>query len=160
MFKRWLLGDPLKTAQAVHERLSKRIALAVFSSDALSSVAYATEEILLVLILAGTARVTLSVPISFVIVLLLIILTVSYRQIIVEYPAGGGAYIVARSNLGSWAGLTAAAALIIDYTDSSRQHRRRHCRRHLCGSNLVSLPRSAVHRRHSNRDDSESSRGP
>ena len=115
MVKRWLVGDPLKTAQVAHERLSKRIALAVFSSDALSSVAYATEEILLVLILAGTAAVTLSIPISLAIVLLLIILTLSYRQIIFEYPAGGGAYIVARSNLGSWAGLTAAAALIIDY---------------------------------------------
>ena len=115
MLKRWLVGDPLKTAQVAHERLSKRIALAVFSSDALSSVAYATEEILLVLILAGTAAVTLSIPISLAIVLLLIILTLSYRQIIFEYPAGGGAYIVARSNLGSWAGLTAAAALIIDY---------------------------------------------
>ena len=115
MIKRWLLGDPLKTAQAAHERLSKRIALAVFSSDALSSVAYATEEILLILVLAGTAAVTWSVPISLAIVLLLIILTLSYQQIILEYPAGGGAYIVARSNLGSWAGLTAAAALIIDY---------------------------------------------
>lgn len=115
MVKRWLVGDPLKTAQFADERLSKRIALAVFSSDALSSVAYATEEILLVLMLSGTAAVSFSVPISFAIVLLLTILTFSYRQIIFEYPTGGGAYTVAKSNLGSSAGLTAAAALIIDY---------------------------------------------
>ena len=115
LLKRWLVGLPLKTAQAAHERLSKRLALAVFSSDALSSVAYATEEILLVLILAGAAVVGWSIPISLSIVLLLAILTMSYRQIIFEYPEGGGAYIVARSNLGAWPGLTAAAALMIDY---------------------------------------------
>ncbi len=115
ILKRWLVGDPLKTAQAAHERLSKRLALAVFSSDALSSVAYATEEILLVLILAGTAVVSWSIPISLSIILLLAILTASYRQIIFEYPEGGGAYIVAKSNLGAWPGLTAAAALMIDY---------------------------------------------
>ncbi len=115
MLKRWLVGNPLKTSQAAHQRLSKLVALAVFSSDALSSVAYATEEILLVLILAGAAAVSLVLPISLAIVLLLIILTVSYRQIIYAYPEGGGAYIVAKSNLGTWAGLVAAAALIIDY---------------------------------------------
>ena len=115
MLKRWLVGNPLKTSQATHQRLSKLVALAVFSSDALSSVAYATEEILLVLILAGAAAVWLSVPVSLAIVLLLIILTVSYRQIIYAYPGGGGAYTVAKTNLGTWAGLVAAAALIIDY---------------------------------------------
>ena len=115
MLKRWLVGNPLKTSQAAHQRLSKLVALAVFSSDALSSVAYATEEILLVLILAGAAAVWLSVPVSLAIVLLLIILTVSYRQIIYAYPGGGGAYTVAKANLGTWAGLVAAAALIIDY---------------------------------------------
>jgi amino acid transporter len=115
VLKRWLLGPALKTAQAAHERLSKRLALAVFSSDALSSVAYATEEILLVLVLAGSAAVVWSIPISIMIVALLAILTMSYREIIFEYPAGGGAYIVARSNLGEMPGLTAAAALIIDY---------------------------------------------
>jgi amino acid transporter len=109
MLKRWLVGNPLKTSQAAHQRLSKLVALAVFSSDALSSVAYATEEILLVLILAGAAAVWLSLPVS------LVILTVSYRQIIYAYPGGGGAYTVAKSNLGTWAGLVAAAALIIDY---------------------------------------------
>ncbi|MFM8552688.1 MAG: APC family permease [Nitrospiraceae bacterium] len=115
LLKRLLVGLPLKTAQAVHERLSKRLALAVFSSDALSSVAYATEEILLVLVLAGAAAVSASIPVSLAIVGLLAVLTISYRQIIFEYPNGGGAYIVAKSNLGDWAGLTAAAALMIDY---------------------------------------------
>ncbi|HET8671146.1 MAG TPA: APC family permease, partial [Candidatus Saccharimonadales bacterium] len=115
MLKRWLVGNPLKTSQAAHQRLSKTIALAVFSSDALSSVAYATEEILLVLILAGAAALSFAIPVSLAIVLLLIILTVSYRQIIYAYPEGGGAYIVAKSNIGTWAGLVAAAALIIDY---------------------------------------------
>jgi amino acid transporter len=115
VLKRWLLGPALKTAQAAHERLSKRLALAVFSSDALSSVAYATEEILLVLVLAGSAAVSWSIPVSIMIVALLAILTMSYREIIFEYPSGGGAYIVARSNIGEMPGLTAAAALIIDY---------------------------------------------
>ncbi|HNI67079.1 MAG TPA: APC family permease, partial [Nitrospira sp.] len=101
--------------EAAHERLSKRLALAVFSSDALSSVAYATEEILLVLTLAGTAMVGYSIPLSLSIIGLLIILTMSYRQIIFEYPEGGGAYIVGKSNLGEWSGLVAAAALMIDY---------------------------------------------
>lgn len=115
LLKRILVGLPLKTAQAVHERLSKRLALAVFSSDALSSVAYATEEILLVLILAGSVAIPMSLPISALIVGLLAILTVSYSQIIFEYPQGGGAYTVARSNLGEMPGLIAAAALMIDY---------------------------------------------
>lgn len=115
ILKRWLVGLPLKTKQATHERLSKRLALAVFSSDALSSVAYATEEILLVLILAGTAMVGYSIPLSLSIIGLLAILTMSYRQIIFEYPEGGGAYIVGKSNLGEWPGLVAAAALMIDY---------------------------------------------
>lgn len=115
ILKRWLVGDPLKTAQAAHERLSKRLALAVFSSDALSSVAYATEEILLVLVPASLAFAHFSIPISIMIVLLLAILTLSYSQIIFEYPEGGGSYIVSRSNLGEWPGLTAAASLMIDY---------------------------------------------
>lgn len=113
--KRLLVGLPLKTAQAAHERLSKRLALAVFSSDALSSVAYATEEILLVLAPVSLALIHFSVPISLAIVLLLTILTISYVQIIFEYPEGGGAYIVSKDNLGEWPGLTAAAALMIDY---------------------------------------------
>lgn len=113
--KRWLVGNPLKTAQTVHQRLSKRLALAVFASDPLSSVAYATEEILLVLIPASLAFAHFSIPISLVIILLLAILTRSYSQIIFEYPGGGGAYIVSKANLGEWPGLTAAASLMIDY---------------------------------------------
>jgi amino acid transporter len=115
ILKRWLVGDPLKTAQARHERLSKTIALPIFSSNAISSVAYASEEILLVLVLAGTAAITWSIPVSLAILFLILILTISYRQIIYEYPEGGGAYVVARSNLGDKPALVAAAALMIDY---------------------------------------------
>ena len=115
VLKRWLVGDPLKSKQAVHERLSKTLALAVFSSNAISSVAYATEEILLALILAGTAAIAWSIPISIAILFLIVVLTISYRQIIYEYPEGGGAYIVARTNLGEMPALIAAAALMIDY---------------------------------------------
>jgi amino acid transporter len=110
-----LLGSPLPTAEEAAQRLGKLKALAVFSSDALSSVAYATEEILLVLVLAGTAALGLSLPIALAIVLLLAIVTTSYYQTIHGYPSGGGAYIVAHDNLGIWPGLTAAAALLIDY---------------------------------------------
>jgi len=110
-----LLGHPLATKQAAHERLSNPVALAIFSSDPLSSVAYATEEILLVLVLAGTAALHYSIGISIVIVGLVAILTASYRQVIFAYPSGGGAYVVAKSTLGEPPGLVAAAALLIDY---------------------------------------------
>lgn len=113
--KRWLVGDPLKSAQAAHQRLPKTIALAIFSSNAISSVAYATEEILLVLVLAGTAAMAWSIPISLSILLLIAILAISYRQIIYEYPEGGGAYVVARANLGEQPALIGASALMIDY---------------------------------------------
>src|SRR4029434_10624379 len=102
-------------AQARHERLSKTVALAVFSSDAMSSVAYATEEILLILILAGAAATQLSVPLSIAITGLLVVVAVSYQQTIHAYPSGGGSYIVARANLGTLPGLVAAAALLVDY---------------------------------------------
>ena len=115
ILKKWLVGDPLKTAQASHERLSKTLALSIFSSNAISSVAYATEEILLVLILAGTAAVSWSIPVSFAILFLTAVLTISYRQIIYEYPGGGGAYVVARANFGEIPALVAAGALMIDY---------------------------------------------
>ena len=115
LFKRALIGPPMPLAQAHHERLRKRVALAVFSSDALSSVAYATEEILLILVLAGTAAFHLSVPISLAITGLLAIVAISYQQTIHAYPSGGGSYIVARANLGAVAGLVAAAALLVDY---------------------------------------------
>ncbi len=113
--RRILIGAPLPSARMVHERLSKVRALAVFSSDALSSVAYATEEMLLVLVLAGSGALGLSLPISLVIVGLLVIVGASYYQTIHGYPSGGGAYIVAHDNLGVWPGLTAGAALLTDY---------------------------------------------
>jgi amino acid transporter len=115
LLKRMLVGPPMPLAQARHERLRKRVALAVFSSDALSSVAYATEEILLIAVLAGTAALHLSVPISIAITALLAIVAISYQQTIYAYPSGGGSYIVARANLGPVAGLIAAAALLVDY---------------------------------------------
>jgi amino acid transporter len=113
--RRILIGAPLPSERTIHERLSKIQALAVFSSDALSSVAYATEEILLVLVVAGSAVLGLSLPIALVIAGLLAIVATSYYQTIHGYPSGGGAYIVAYDNLGVWPGLTAAAALLIDY---------------------------------------------
>ena len=117
--KRLLVGKALRTEQAIHERLSKKTALAVFSSDALSSTAYATEEILLVLAVAaiyGQAYVfRYVIPISIGIAVLLAIVATSYRQTIHAYPSGGGAYIVAKENLGTTPGLIAAAALLVDY---------------------------------------------
>ncbi|MDO8586128.1 MAG: APC family permease [Armatimonadota bacterium] len=117
-FRRLIFGSPLPSWRELHERLPKILALPIFASDALSSVAYATEEILLVLILAGNATVKSPavVFISAAIVILLAIVATSYRQTIRAYPSGGGAYIVAKDNLGDYAGLTAGAALTIDYT--------------------------------------------
>ncbi|MBC7545191.1 MAG: APC family permease [Candidatus Sericytochromatia bacterium] len=114
--KRTLVGNPLATAALAHQRLTKLKALAVLSSDALSSVAYATEEIILVLssvAVAGAAN--FSMGIAAAITLLLLIVGLSYRQTIYAYPNGGGSYIVAKENLGARAGLVAAAALMIDY---------------------------------------------
>src|ERR1700730_443442 len=113
--RRLVLGPPLATSALVEERLTKLKALAVLSSDALSSVAYGTEAMLTVLILAGTAALSYSLPIAAVIVLLMIAVGLSYRQTIRAYPRGGGSYIVARDNLGDLAGLTAAAGLMTDY---------------------------------------------
>ena len=117
--KRFIIGRALRTEQAAHERLSKKTALAVFSSDALSSTAYATEEILLVLAAAvvyGQAGAfSYVVPISIGIGVLLVIVAISYRQTIHAYPSGGGAYIVAKENLGINAGLVAGASLLVDY---------------------------------------------
>ena len=110
-----LFGRRLATEEAAHQAIPKKIALAVFASDALSSVAYATQEILIVLSVAGAAYFGLSIPIAFVIVGLLVVLTISYRQTIFAYPGGGGAYIVSRDNLGDGAALTAGAALLTDY---------------------------------------------
>ena len=114
-FKRLLFGRPLASDRLEHERLNKRTALAVLSSDAISSVAYATEQTLLVLAVLGTAALSYVVPISAVIVGLLVLVALSYRQTIFAYPAGGGSYTVARDNLGTMPGLTAAAALLTDY---------------------------------------------
>jgi amino acid transporter len=117
--KKLLLGPPLKTSQLSHERVSKRVALAVFSSDPISSTAYATEEILLVLVgasLAGGVLATgLALPVALAIVALLALLVVSYRQVVDAYPSAGGAYVVSRDNFGNVTAAVAGAALLIDY---------------------------------------------
>mgnify|MGYP001594027260 CR=1 FL=1 len=113
--KRLLLGPRLHTAEMPHQTIGKAVGLAIFASDALSSTAYATEEILLILILAGTAALTLSLPIAIAIIILLAIVTISYNQTIHAYPGGGGAYIVARDNLGEVPAQIAGAALLVDY---------------------------------------------
>jgi len=113
--RRALLGAPIPTSKAHHERLSPVLGLPVFSSDALSSVAYATEAIILVLIYLSRQALGDQLYISLAIVLLIIIITISYRQTIHAYPNGGGSYIVASENLGKVPGMIAAAALLIDY---------------------------------------------
>jgi amino acid transporter len=111
----YLLGRPLPTADAAHETIGKAVGLAVFASDALSSTAYATQEILVILAAAGTIAFGYVFPISIVIVGLLAIVVMSYEQIVHTYPQGGGAYIVASDNLGQFPGLVAGAALLIEY---------------------------------------------
>src|SRR6266702_4867495 len=113
--KRVLIGTPIPTSRAEHERLTKTKALAVLSSDVISSVAYATEAILATLIVAGSGNLGLTFPIAIAIVCLLGIVALSYRQTIPAYPNGGGSYIVAKDNLGTVPGLIAAASLMIDY---------------------------------------------
>src|SRR6185436_6294889 len=113
--KRVLFGRPLASDRLEHERLNKKTALAVLSSDAISSVAYATEQILLVLAVLGAGALSYVVPVSGVIVALLVLVALSYRQTIFAYPQGGGSYTVARENLGRMPGLVAAAALLTDY---------------------------------------------
>ncbi|HEY7063491.1 MAG TPA: APC family permease [Chloroflexota bacterium] len=113
--KQVLLGRPLPTEASKHERLGRPAAIAAFGLDALSSIAYAPQEILFVLVLAGATGMALTLPVAAAIVLLLAIVTLSYRQTIFAYPNGGGSYIVARENLGIRFGLVAAAALMIDY---------------------------------------------
>jgi amino acid transporter len=110
-----LFGRPLSNYAEIEERLSKKKALAIFSSDAISSSAYATEEILRVLVLAGSGALLLSLPIAAAIALMLAVVSSSYRQIGHAYPSGGGAYAVARANLGTLAALIAAGALLVDY---------------------------------------------
>jgi amino acid transporter len=114
--KRLLVGKPIPSSLAHHERLSRVTGLAVLSSDALSSVAYATDFILTTLVVAGLGAFSHAIPISLVIGALLAIVAFSYRQTIHAYPTGGGAYIVAKENIGDNAGLIAAASLLVDYT--------------------------------------------
>src|SRR5512133_3332595 len=111
----WLIGRPLLTGDAPHQALGKAVGLAVFASDALSSTAYATQEILGILSVAGSLAYNYVFPISVAIVALLAIVTISYEQTIHAYPGGGGAYIVARDNLGELPAQTAGAALLTDY---------------------------------------------
>ncbi|GIW08650.1 MAG: amino acid permease [Dehalococcoidia bacterium] len=114
--KRFLFGRPLASAEEASERVSRPIGLALFASDNISSSAYATEEIMRVLILAGVGAIALTMPISLAIVVVMAIVVFSYREVIRAYPDGGGSYIVAKDNLGPLAGLTAGAALLTDYT--------------------------------------------
>jgi amino acid transporter len=113
--KRFLIGRPMKTTALAEEKLTKLKALAVLSSDALSSVAYGTEQILLVLMAVGFSALWYSIPISIAVLGLLVILILSYRQTIFTYPSGGGAYIVAKENLGLPFGLVAGGSLLVDY---------------------------------------------
>ena len=113
--KRFLLGKPLTSHMALHSCIPKWKALPILSSDALSSVAYATEEVLLPLAALSALAVSWSVPIALAIGLLLFIITASYLQTIDAYPGGGGAYTVAKENLGTKAGLVAGASLLLDY---------------------------------------------
>lgn len=114
-FKRLLIGRPMKSSELEAEKLGKLKALAILSSDALSSVAYGTEQILLVLMTVGAAALWYSVPISVAVLALLTILIISYRQTIFAYPTGGGAYIVAKNNLGKTPSLLAGGSLLVDY---------------------------------------------
>ncbi len=114
-WRTWLIGRPLQTADAPHQTIGKLIGLAVFASDALSSTAYASQEILMILALAGTAAFGYAFPISIAITVLMAIVAISYEQTIHAYPGGGGAYIVARDNLGELPAQTAGAALLTDY---------------------------------------------
>ena len=118
--KRLLVGRPLATTEQEHQRISKKVALAVFSSDAISSTAYATEEILFVTVTAATAAslsegIDTLIPIALAVAVLLAIVVTSYRQTIRSYPSGGGSYVVSRENLGEMPSLVAGASLLVDY---------------------------------------------
>lgn len=115
ILKRVLVGRPISSHEEAHHRLPKRIALAVFSSDALSSSAYATDEVLLALVIGGAAAMQFAVPIGLGVAVVLGVVIISYRQTVRAYPQGGGAYIVAHENLGKYPGLIAAGALLVDY---------------------------------------------
>jgi amino acid transporter len=116
--KKFLIGNPISSEEEQHQRLSKKIALPVFASDAISSTAYATDEILVVLLMGagvGAAAFKPLLPIAIVVCVLLIIVVLSYRQTIMAYPSGGGAYIVSRENLGAVPALIAGSSLLVDY---------------------------------------------
>src|SRR2546426_2138903 len=114
--KKIAIGRPLASEEEIGERLSKKKALAIFSSDAISSSAYATEEILRVLVLAGSGiALVFSLRVAIAISILLAVVALSYRQVCRAYPSGGGAYSVSKENLGAIASLVAASALLIDY---------------------------------------------
>src|SRR4029078_5111440 len=118
VLKRLLVGRPLSSAQMEEQKIPKTIALALYSSDALSSTAYATEEILFVVAVGGSSLalgLSKLVPISLVVAALLAIVIVSYRQVIFAYPSGGGAYVVSKENIGEMASLVAGASLMVDY---------------------------------------------
>jgi amino acid transporter len=119
VFKRVLIGKPIASAEEHNQRLNKKVALPIFASDAISSTAYATQEILVVLLSlagAGVAAYTRLVPIAAIVVVLLAIVVFSYRQTIFAYPSGGGAYVVSKDNLGAYPSLVAGGSLLVDYT--------------------------------------------
>ena len=115
IIKRFLIGRPLKSTELGEQKLNKTKALAILSSDALSSVAYGPEQILIVLVTLGTAAFWYSIPIAIGVLILLTALILSYRQIIFAYPHGGGAYVVSKKNLGVNPGLIAGGSLLVDY---------------------------------------------
>ncbi len=114
-WRNFMIGRPLQTADAPHQTIGKAVGLAVFASDALSSTAYATQEIMFILAAAGSGALGYVFPITIAIVVLIVIVSISYQQTIHAYPGGGGAYIVARDNLGELPAQTAGAALLTDY---------------------------------------------
>lgn len=113
--KRWIIGDPLPTAMLEGELLPKRIALPIFASDPLSSVAYAPQELLMILLLGGLAFLSFAPWIAACVILLMVVVVASYRQLVKAYPSGGGDYEVAHKNLGEKAGVIVASALLVDY---------------------------------------------
>jgi amino acid transporter len=113
--KRWLIGEPLPSDKLEGQLLPKHLALPIFASDALSSVAYAPQEMMLILLLGGTAFLAFSPWVAGAVVLLLVVVVLSYRQLVKAYPSGGGDYEVARKNIGEKAGLVVASALLVDY---------------------------------------------
>ncbi|MCJ7734832.1 MAG: permease, partial [Anaerolineales bacterium] len=114
-FRSFFIGEPFPTSREIHERLDKVRALAIFASDPISSNAYATEAIMSVLIVLGSGALALTLPIGLAVAGLVLLVIFSYIQTILHYPEGGGAYTVAKDNLGTIASLLAAAALLTDY---------------------------------------------